>query len=102
MDVSKEPLKALWIGTPTNPQSFYQDIEYETLPTYCMHCCVQGHNVRTCKWVGKKRDATHKLRKEGLKSYPTWVQKEQPSTQANGCLLGGESSKAMEILLGDH
>lgn len=36
MDVTKDPLKALWIGTPRNPQSFYQEIEFETLPAYFM------------------------------------------------------------------
>ncbi|XP_041016212.1 uncharacterized protein LOC121258736 [Juglans microcarpa x Juglans regia] len=56
MDVSKEPLTALWIGTPRNPQSLYQEIEYETLPAYCMRFRVQGHNARTCKWMGKRRE----------------------------------------------
>lgn len=54
MDVTKDPLKAIWIGTPLNPQSFYQEIVFKMLPAYCMRCHVQGHNARTYKWEGKR------------------------------------------------
>ncbi|XP_042944787.1 uncharacterized protein LOC122278668 [Carya illinoinensis] len=33
MDVSKEPLRAFWIGIPRQPHSFLQQVIYETLPT---------------------------------------------------------------------
>lgn len=50
MDVSKEPLIAIWAGMPRQPNSFTQEVTYETLPAYCINCSMQGHNSKTCKW----------------------------------------------------
>lgn len=43
MDASVDPITGFWIGTPQSPNSWYQEVEYETLPAYCQQCKVQGH-----------------------------------------------------------
>ncbi|KAF5458486.1 hypothetical protein F2P56_022510 [Juglans regia] len=45
MDASKQHLDSFWIGTPSS--SFKQDVVFETLPTFCSSCKLQGHNKTT-------------------------------------------------------
>ncbi|XP_042973206.1 uncharacterized protein LOC122305010 [Carya illinoinensis] len=99
MDVTKEPIKALWIGTPRIPQSFYQIIEFETLPAYCLRFHVQGHNDKTCKWQGKKQSVTLKENYEKEKTNLTWVIKEKKDEQPIVIVQKGESSKMGEKLV---
>ncbi|XP_041025303.1 uncharacterized protein LOC121265683 [Juglans microcarpa x Juglans regia] len=93
MDISKEPIQALWIGTPRNPQSLYQSIEFETLPAYCPKCHVQGHNSKTCKGEGKKRNVQMTEPKEKATMEQVWVIKE---TKGGNLVQKGESSKVEE------
>ncbi|KAF5481525.1 hypothetical protein F2P56_002167, partial [Juglans regia] len=53
MDASKEPISYFWIGMPGSGHK--QEIIYETLPAFCTHCKIQGHNARTCK-LHNRRD----------------------------------------------
>ncbi|XP_035546525.1 uncharacterized protein LOC118348597 [Juglans regia] len=53
MDASKEPISYFWIGMPGSGRK--QEIIYETLPAFCTHCKIQGHNDRTCK-LHNRRD----------------------------------------------
>lgn len=92
MDVTKDPIKELWIGTPRNPQSFYQSIEFEALPAYCMRCHVQGHNVKTCKGEGKNRKVNLKEQKEKAKTDQVWVIKENMAELPINMVQKGESS----------
>ncbi|KAF5458293.1 hypothetical protein F2P56_022329 [Juglans regia] len=98
MDVTKEPIQALWIGTPRNPQSFYPTIEFETLLAYCLRCHVQGHNAKTCKWEGKKQNANLKEPKDKAKTDQAWVIKE---TKGLSLVQKGETSKVGERPLND-
>lgn len=49
MKVTAKPILGFWIGLPQNLNSWFQEVEYETLPTYCQCCLVQGHNSKSCK-----------------------------------------------------
>ncbi|KAG2721043.1 hypothetical protein I3760_02G063000 [Carya illinoinensis] len=49
VDVAKSPLLSFWIGAPSCPASWLQEIVYETMPAFCSICKVQGHNFKTCK-----------------------------------------------------
>lgn len=53
MDVSQKPESHVWIGTPSHPSSFIQEIVYKTLPTFCSKYHIQGHNLVTCKALVK-------------------------------------------------
>lgn len=96
MDVSIEPLRDIWIGTPLNPQNIYQVIEFETLPAYCLCCHVQGHNAKTCKWVGKPKVSDRKVRKENVKTDQVWVSKDKGGDQPVVEFLEGETSKLQD------
>ncbi|XP_077218081.1 uncharacterized protein LOC143852544 [Tasmannia lanceolata] len=37
----------VWIGI--EGEGFWQDIHYESVPSYCLNCCKQGHSTRICK-----------------------------------------------------
>ncbi|KAF5462891.1 hypothetical protein F2P56_018859 [Juglans regia] len=64
VDAAKMPLTHFWIGAPGLATSQKQEVVYETLPTYCAMCKMQGHNSRMCRvgnnekngqaWIGKK------------------------------------------------
>lgn len=41
-----------------------------------MRCHVQGHNLKTCKWEGKKQEGNQNKRKDKGKAEQIWVQKE--------------------------
>ncbi|XP_041025527.1 uncharacterized protein LOC121265935 [Juglans microcarpa x Juglans regia] len=74
MNATAEPHHGFWIGAPRQPNSRFQVIKYETLPAYCVHCSIQGHNKNTCKkeFPKEKSDGGRGEREnEGLK----WVKK---------------------------
>lgn len=48
MDISKPPMEELWIGVPNQSTSWLQSVVFETLLVFCSHCCMQGHNLKTC------------------------------------------------------
>lgn len=48
VDVAKPPLISYWIEVPFAPSSRLQEVIYETLPAFCTHCKMQGHNLKTC------------------------------------------------------
>lgn len=73
MDISREPLLGVWIGTPMNPQWFCQGAIYETLSAYYMNCKIQGHNLKTCKKETHRSDPVSKNLKVGRKVKKVWV-----------------------------
>ncbi|XP_041020462.1 uncharacterized protein LOC121262111 [Juglans microcarpa x Juglans regia] len=80
MDVSKEPLMAIWVGMPRQPNSFIQEVAYETLPAYCVKCSMQEHNSKTCKWKVENK-VVDQIPKMDVKKDHKWVRKEQQKTQ---------------------
>lgn len=84
MNLEMEPVPSVWIGTPKNPSSIFQEIVYKTLPAYCSSCHVQGQNLTTCK-VSKKKDHEEKKNKVILSS-SIWILKdtEHPGLKAIG------------------
>ncbi|KAF5442492.1 hypothetical protein F2P56_035144 [Juglans regia] len=75
MNIDQEPISSFWIGTPRQPASIFQEVEYETLPAFCSCCKVQGHNLKTCKTKFKERKDYKNLR--NIKSNRVWVPKEK-------------------------
>lgn len=60
IDASSDPFLVFWIGIPQNPNSWHQEVMYETLPAYCWRCKVQGHSLNNCKGERKKiKDDQH-------------------------------------------
>ncbi|XP_042980144.1 uncharacterized protein LOC122310314 [Carya illinoinensis] len=81
MDVSKEPLRTFWIGIPRQPNSFMQQVIYETLPAYCTMCNMQGHNEKTCKRNGRKKERDHDHKENGGMMDSTRMSKDQENIQ---------------------
>ncbi|KAF5468656.1 hypothetical protein F2P56_012795 [Juglans regia] len=73
MNIAQEPIKSFWIGTPKNPKSIFQEVLYETLPAFCLHCKVQGHNLITCR--ASQPEGKDKRKKTGVKSACVWAAK---------------------------
>lgn len=76
MDISREPFMAIWVGIPRQTNSYLQEIKYETLPAYCMHCSMQGHNSKTCKWKTQNFFEKNQSMVEGRRDL-VWVCKDQ-------------------------
>ncbi|XP_061350000.1 uncharacterized protein LOC133295217 [Gastrolobium bilobum] len=55
--------------------TFFQSIEYESLPSFCDHCKMTGHNVAKCKSVPKKIDPIQQPHPE---ANPTHCDEEVP------------------------
>ncbi|KAG9444330.1 hypothetical protein H6P81_015670 [Aristolochia fimbriata] len=53
VDLVKELPKRVWIGIGDG--GFWQEIQYEKLPSYCKICKLQGHSVQKCKAHGDDR-----------------------------------------------
>lgn len=47
VDLVKEPPNKLWVGMGKE-QGFWQEICYESIPSYCAKCCRQGHQTKRC------------------------------------------------------
>lgn len=49
VDVSKPLHHFFWLGSSVVESSHYQEVVFETIPTFCLHCRKQGHFVHCCK-----------------------------------------------------
>ncbi|MDD0148480.1 DUF4283 domain-containing protein, partial [Shigella flexneri] len=47
MDLLQEPPKRVWIMAGST--GFWQQLLYEKIPKYCVHCLRQGHDKAECK-----------------------------------------------------
>lgn len=54
MDASRQQMDYFWIGA--SGSGFKQEVEFETLPAFCLSCKMQGHNSRTCRKDNSNRD----------------------------------------------
>ncbi|XP_042939652.1 uncharacterized protein LOC122274703 [Carya illinoinensis] len=79
MDISKPPMDEFWIGVPNQPSSWLQAVVFEKLPQFCMHCCMQGHNLKMCSRERTKiQGGDGKLRK-------IWGRKDKKIDGKAGC-----------------
>lgn len=60
---------------PRQTNIFIQEVTYETLLAYCLNCCLQGHNSKTCKRKSHKVSEKN-LNLDGVKKDHKWVRKE--------------------------
>ncbi|KAK6803127.1 hypothetical protein RDI58_000911 [Solanum bulbocastanum] len=65
IDITKERPQHVWMGFSEKDPSLgkWQIIEFEDVPSYCLHCKHQGHIIGECPL--KERDEEFKKRKEG-------------------------------------
>lgn len=47
LDAANFRLMSFWIGAPFALGSRLQEVDYETLPTFCVNFKMQGHNLET-------------------------------------------------------
>ncbi|XP_041009290.1 uncharacterized protein LOC121253324 [Juglans microcarpa x Juglans regia] len=97
MDASKNPLDSFWIGIPHQATSRLQEVVYETLPTYCYRCRMQGHNVSTCKWEGGMK-TEERYQGEGGREKKVWVRKEARKSAGHREQDRAEISKRVEVV----
>ncbi|XP_035546610.1 uncharacterized protein LOC118348650 [Juglans regia] len=82
MDASKKPISYFWIGMPGLGRK--QEILYETLPTFCINCKVQGHNAHTCNLKNQKDGEKIWMRK----NVKDIEEKKNRATSRNKCGVG--------------
>ncbi|XP_041004157.1 uncharacterized protein LOC121249521 [Juglans microcarpa x Juglans regia] len=51
--VEMDAASFFWIGSPGAHASWYQEVVFETLPTFCTKCKKQGHSEKKCKLGGE-------------------------------------------------
>ncbi|XP_042969188.1 uncharacterized protein LOC122301898 [Carya illinoinensis] len=99
MDASWQHLDYFWIGAPGT--GFKQEVEFKTLPAYCLLCKMQGHNKRTCR-KDKSKPAFEKVEQQKVAKEPCEVRRE-PNAEERITDVGGNDgtkSGAVEVLEG--
>ncbi|PKU87424.1 hypothetical protein MA16_Dca008520 [Dendrobium catenatum] len=89
VDISKKFPNEIWLGSELN--GYFQKVEFENFPIFCMHCKMHGHNMNDCF----KLHPNLKISKEQIK--PSLVQEVNTIKGCNQNMLEEYGKKVEDL-----
>ncbi|PKU81364.1 hypothetical protein MA16_Dca017402 [Dendrobium catenatum] len=89
VDISKKFPNEIWLGSELN--GYFQKVEFENFPIFCMHCKMHGHNMNDCF----KLHPNLKKPKEQIK--PSLLQEVNTIKGCNQDMLEGFGKEVVEL-----